>query len=102
MEHIFYGLALFAFIWELLVLTQAKKIKEFLDDKEHESRNVFGCLMFLYIAWTFLGLFSSQWVWFLAIIVLSMIPKGKIIWLKRVDALITIGLLIGLVITKYH
>ena len=109
MDHIFYFLAIFPIIWELTVASDAKKVHNKFNEikkkndvkKFTNNETVLAFLMLGYTFWVIIGLFSSQWVLFASIILLSIIPSKKI-WVRRVDAIITLLVLCFILINKYH
>lgn len=54
-----------------------------------------------YSVWSFVGLFSSQWALFFLLFVLAIIPK-QVVLLKKIDALLSILVLLAIVLNKYH
>lgn len=57
---------------------------------------------FCYTVWAITGLFSSQWFLFLALILTSMIPKKENIIALKIDALVSVFLVIAIIINKFH
>jgi hypothetical protein len=62
-----------------------------------------------YAVWTLIGLFSSQWVLFLAILILSIVVgaiakvfKNRLSLIMRVDAIITVIILVFMFINRFH
>lgn len=107
MEIIFYIAVLSCIIIEIVQLTETKRIVNaiyrYKEDKKMTTN--FGIYTFAglyYWAISFIGLFSFQWYIFLLIIIMGFIPKGKYIWVRRVDSLISIAILLFAVLNKYH
>ena len=69
-------------------------------DRTKNQKNLTWCLG-LYIIWVFAGLFTSQWILFLAIIGLSFIPKNNII-VRWVDAFLSCFVLLFIILNVYH
>jgi hypothetical protein len=65
-------------------------------------------LTIVYMVWTLLGLFTSQWIFFVALLVLSLVVAlvqkvvGKSTLVSRLDAFITIVLLVFMLINRMH
>lgn len=109
MEHIFYFFGTFAFLFELIQLESPDRVHKFANakyeagSKEKEAQAFFGLLIILYLFWTVFGLFSSQWPFFIAIIDLSVISSlVKTNTWRRIDSILTIILLLGIVLNKYQ
>lgn len=111
MKHIFYFLTIAPLLWEFINITNfkkthlfAKSIKELkgktFDDYSSNQKN-FSFLMLGYILWTLIGLFSSQWIVFLTLLILGFIPK-KWIAIRFIDSLISFSLLLFLILNVYH
>lgn len=106
MTNLFYFLAIFAIMWEGYVsfyTEQALNLERRCEDHEkNPSIRSLGMFMFLYSLWTFIGLiFSSQWIWFLAIFAMSFLKKDTVV-IKRIDAYVTLALLFFILINRYH
>lgn len=112
MIYIFYFLAAFPVLWEAKCLLETEKVYKWvlnfksLDksdiSKWTKSQRSFVLYMYGYYIWIFIGLFTFQWPLFLFILLMSLIPKGDYIWIRRLDALITILILIFIVLNAYH
>ncbi len=74
---------------------------------------VFGVIYFAwfltYMAWSIVGLFSSQWAIFLILLIMSFVTGGLISLFKkhsniilRVDAFMTVVLLVFMFINRFH
>ena len=112
MDKLFYILYAFAlwgeishFAYPQERLDSAKKLKESINDKEvgdwpKETRGPIA-LSGIYITLTIIGLFTFQWYAFVLILLLSAIPK-KAAWYLRVDAFLTILIILFVVINKFH
>lgn len=110
LKLLFYMWGVAAILFEMLVLynprtvvnfvKESKKIKE-LKDKTNNQKNFMYCSA-LYALWTIIGLLSSQWILFTGLLILAVIPKGNIIILKWLDALITLILLLFIFINSFH
>jgi len=111
MKHIFYFLTIFPIFWELHNLFNIKKTHQFFleikankgknFDEWTENRKYFSVLMLGYIFWNFIGFFSSQWVLFVSMFLLGLIPK-KYIWHRWIDSLISFLILCFIILNAYH
>jgi hypothetical protein len=108
MKNLFYLLAIFPIAWEMYSLLNIKKVFEInklsktLKQEEYTpSIKALGICMLGYYIWCFIGLFSSQWILFLLIFVLSVIPKNKL-WILFFDALLSLIILLFIILNQYH
>jgi len=108
MKHIFYFLAIFPLIWELIVMFNIKKIWNFLKFFKNEKANGFSsnqksCLFFMigYIIWNFIGFFTFQWPLFVFLFLLGIVPKYRI-WVRWLDSLISFILVFFIILNAYH
>ena len=102
-------MALFAILFELMVLRKPDKFRTFVkavNNNKHgdmtKNQMTFVLLQVGYFIWGFVGLFTSQWIPFAIIMILSIIPKGNYLFLRRVDAFLTLILLFFILINKFH
>jgi hypothetical protein len=111
MTHIFYFFAIFALFYEFLVLTDTKNASKFLinlenklelDQEMSSTEKIFSRLMIGYGIWNFVGLFSSQWILFLILLLISIFSFKKYPFLLFIDALISFGLILFIILNKYH
>jgi hypothetical protein len=58
--------------------------------------------MLLYFIWSFVGIFTSQWVLFLLLILLGFIPLKRFKAWMKIDAAISIAILMLIILNKYH
>lgn len=107
MEIIFYIAVLSCIIIEIAQLSETKRIVNaiyrYKEDKKMTTN--YGIYIFanlFYWAISFIGLLSFQWYLFLLIIIMGFIPKGKYIWIRKADSLVTIAILLFIVLNKYH
>jgi len=112
MDKLFYILYAFALIGELSHfaspkdrLNQIKKLKESIKDKGVDDwpKDTTGPIVqtILYFTLTIIGLFTFQWYAFVLVLLLSAIPK-RTWWYLRIDAFITILIILFVVINKFH
>jgi energy-coupling factor transporter transmembrane protein EcfT len=107
MNHIFYFLAIFAIIWESLVVTNPRKVGDFVKSfratkDKTTMQNTYSFFALGYILWIIIGFFSSQWVLFLAMFLMSYIIPKRWVVTRFLDALISLSILIFMVINVYH
>lgn len=106
MTTIFYILIAFCLFFEVLNLAACKKVfaaVEKYKDKSDltEISPVFAVWImcnWIYLILCFIGLISSQWIGFLALIVLSLIPNT---W-RIIDNILGIAILLFVLLNKYH
>lgn len=117
MDHIFYFLSIFPIFYSIVILIKprkfsilmtniGKKNKDGLTDKEKEFIGFAAVILLIYgffnIIWLFMGLFTSQWILFILLFILSFIVVNKfwfILWMKYVIVLPT---LLFIIFNKYH
>lgn len=110
MGNVFYLFAFVAIVWELITVTSPRRVVNFqkrfnentkdFGDWEQNQRLV-GVFMLCYIAWTLIGLLSSQWIIFLSLLALGLIPKGMVVW-RWIDSVISLALLIFMLLNVFH
>lgn len=119
MTTLFYIIVALLFIYELFALVLEKAIfeskkrhREKINAKKENGEKItindlsesilfyYICTLLFYII-TVVGFLSSQWVLFIIIFVLKIIPK-KYLWLKCVHRIITLLLLAFILINKFH
>lgn len=98
MTTIFYILIAFCLFFEVLNLAACKKV--FAAVEKYKDKNdlteispvfaVWRMCNWIYLILCFIGLISSQWIGFLALIVLSLIPKKWFTW-RIIDNILGIG-----------
>lgn len=108
MHYLFYIWAVFAILFELSCLLQPgkminfkKRIKNLKWDAYDDTAKNFAILSVLYLLWVLAGLFSSSWKFFLALVIISCIPK-KHKWIIVIDSAITLVILLGMIINRFH
>lgn len=108
MKFIFYAFGFLAIVWEIYVLVDPVKMHaKFQSMKKKENKNrtpmelVLGFMMLFYMLWTLIGLMSSQWLLFLVLIIMSLIPKPYVV-LRWIDSLLTVAILIFMILNISH
>ena len=101
MTTIFYILIAFCLFFEVLNLAACKKV--FAAVEKYKDKNdlteispvfaVWRMCNWIYLILCFIGLISSQWIGFLALIVLSLIPKKWFTW-RIIDNILGIAILL--------
>ena len=109
MTTIFYILIAFCLFFEVLNLAACKKV--FAAVEKYKDKNdlteispvfaVWRMCNWIYLILCFIGLISSQWIGFLALIVLSLIPKKWFTW-RIIDNILGIAILLFVLLNKYH
>lgn len=111
MTNLFFLLTVFFIQHEVKTLFNTKRVSEFIinlnnkgkDIKPTVKESVFMLFNLVYFVWTFAGLLTDQWWIFLIIILLGFISKSKISILHiKLDAFITLVLLLFLVLNHYY
>lgn len=122
MEHVFYAFTIIVLLFEIGNLFSPSRIRNVIkigddvkkgrlvSDEDGRKVIVFGCFGAVYVLWTITGLFSSQYGFFLVLLVLAfftgvikkLVPYKGYTLVIVIDSLLTIGLLIALIIDKYH
>lgn len=108
MSNIFYFFSIIAIIWEIMVVRNPIRISKFIDtynNKEMDGltkkqKNLSFCMLG-YLIWCILGMFTSQWVIFLLLLILGLFPK-KLPILTFINGLISLFLLVFVVLNVYH
>lgn len=115
MTHVFYIIAALFLIMELLVLVNIKTVhsgmKRF-NKLRKEKKNIkfdnlssnmvaYQIVNFIYLIYVVVGLMSSQWLLFAALIILSFVPKRWILW-RYMDKFLSIAILVFIILNKYH
>jgi hypothetical protein len=106
---LFYAFAVLPIIWEAVIISSpirmSRKIKAMKDAKAKEyttNQSAASVFLLTYAFWSIIGLMSTQWIGFAAILVLSLIPRGNFWFFRWVDSVISIAILVFIVINKYH
>jgi hypothetical protein len=113
MKHVFYFFAIFAILYEAMVLTSPRKfvaakkdIKGKKIDDYTTNQIAYVLFNFFYLAWTMVGLFSTQWMVFVVLLIISTISgltaRFRSPVLYSIDALISFSILLFMMINVYH
>lgn len=110
MSSIFYLPAFIAIMWELLYgVMSASKTQKFIKEMKGKKLNEYNSsqkslamCMLLYFIWTLVGIISSQWIIFILIILISILIPKKIIFIRVIDSLVTLFLLVFMLLNKFH
>lgn len=114
-KFIFYFFGILAITYELWTIKNydmnqafVRKVEDSMKDKSikfTDGETAFGCLQCLYCFWATVGLFSSQWLMFLILIVLSFVKyifkSSNIIW-STFDAIISVAVILFAILNTYH
>lgn len=109
MTHIFYFLLTIPLLYELYIMNNPRKFNNFKTNfinrdkskKLTDNQALFVLVTLTYLLLTLLGLFSFQWILFLVILLMSLMPKKYSI-IICLDAFITVTILLFIIINKYH
>lgn len=108
METIFYLLIAFFLFVEIILLLGAQRVHKamlkYKGVKPNECSVNYKLYAFVgtfYFFFCFVGLISSQWLGFMAIIILALIPKRWLTW-RIIDSLLSIAILLFILLNKYH
>lgn len=115
MIHIFYLLSILPILFEISNVLHTRryysfstafkaKLKSNADwdwEDLNKTEQAFSALTIGYILWLFVGMFTSQWLIFLFIFLISYIPKKHII-VYFIDSLVSAIALLFIVLNAYH
>lgn len=119
MTHLFYALLVIFILVEMFILCDSKRVfrgiermRKIAKEKKRNGTKVTtddyggGITLYvgeqiIYLLYCLVGLMSSQYLLFALILVMGLIPK-RWLWLLRVDSVITIGILLFIMLNKYH
>ena len=106
---LFYAFAVLPIIWEAMIISSpikmSAKIKAMKKAKSKEytsTQTAASVFLLLYALWAIIGLISTQWIGFATILILSFIPKGNFWFIRWIDSIVSVAILIFIVINKYH
>lgn len=119
LTYLFYIMAVGPIMYEFIVLSKPVKYTAFRREitgkvkkkkKLSDAENAFCLCMLIYMIWSIVGVFSSQWLIFIAFFVLSLITSFLVSILNKrvqpvwiwIDALVSLGLLLFLILNKFH
>lgn len=113
MEHLFYLFVAIFIVWEAwkfieidYVLREIRIYKKLKAEKDFRGKNVGLPMQLLllidsvYMVFTVAGLFTSQGVGFLPLMILSLFPHNTKVW-RRVDSVLSILILLAIILNKY-
>ena len=111
MKYLFYLVAIAPILWEIICIYDLdrvhkfqmsfKKLKGKKFDEYSSNQKTVAVLMYLYMIWAFIGLFTFNWVAFLTLFTLSFIPKRNK-YVRWVDSFLTIIILFFIVLNTFH
>ncbi len=108
LTNIFYFLLFVPILVEMYAINNPRKLHHFVNIKKQDltesqsnNRLILGIIAIIYLLLNIIGLFTNQWVLFLILLILSMIPK-KYILFRFIDALISFCILILILLNHYH
>jgi len=107
MIELFYSFGIFALVYELctlwgiiksLWLREQSSIKAFIKPRMLWIKMSFGII---YWVWIYIGLFTSQWLLFIAILILSLINKKHPV-IRIIDAILSMMVIVIILLNKYY
>jgi hypothetical protein len=109
MKDIYYFLAIVPFAIEFYTVSNPKKVHNFWKNLKgvkgedmSSTQRIVGVGIIFYMVWAFIGLLSSQWVFFGLLFTVSIMPLKKFIVLRWIDSLICLGIILFIIINAYH
>jgi hypothetical protein len=108
MTTLFYFLAIFPLMYEMMIVGNIKKSHNFimnLKDKEvadfTEKEKNFSILQFFYFFWTIIGLFTVNWPLFSLMFFLAILPSRNM-YLRLINSFLTFLVLLFIIINYFH
>jgi hypothetical protein len=116
LKFIFYAMGFFAIYYELWAISNFDKIKRFskklhISDEERPelttNESIFIILMCGYFIWCFVGLFTSQWLVFVGLFILSILTSvinkiGRTKAWNFIDSLACVLLILFAILNTFH
>lgn len=109
MKTLFYFLTIFPLMFEMMVIADAKKYKNFFENiKKKESLDMtnkeknYVILQALYFIWNIIGLLTDSWPLFALLFFLALILKKGNIFIVRLDAFLSFLILLFILINYFH
>jgi hypothetical protein len=103
---LFYLFTILPLFWELNAFDDAEDVSKLYASINgptwEDERGCIVPLMVSYIIWNLVGLFTSQWPLFLLLILLSLIPIKNTAKGMRIDAALSIVVLVCIILNKVH
>lgn len=109
MKILFFMWSFFAVLWEAICIVSPHMVSEFKKgvrskksfNDQSKTGKAFGWFNALYAGWIFVGLFSSQWVLFVIVFFLGVVPKRNTFFVF-IDSFLTLPVLIFIIINAFH
>ncbi len=108
MKHIFYLLTLLPLTYELVCFWNLKKTHEFVKrmknikwDDCNTNQKLFSSFNFFYLLYVIIGIFSTQWIEYLLLLLLTFLPN-KFILIRIINTSFSLILLIFIILNVYH
>lgn len=112
MKELFYLLAIGPILWEIIVIGDPKRVHRFIQKLssygEHgaimqpEAKDImYYIFLITYVLWVFVGLFTSQWLLFLTLFIVGIIPV-KYIFHRWLDGFISLCILLFTLLNAFH
>lgn len=111
-KFIFYFIGIFIICYEIAAISKKTQIHDFFIKVKTSDSNlklttieaIFIFINIFYFIWAMIGLFSSQWVVFLSLTILSFsgITFKKYINYRIIDSVLSIALILFAILNTYH
>lgn len=119
MEKLFYIIVTLFFVYELLVLVCRKRIFEAMKNCRNRIKEAkqegkptdveaiggtmvaFQIFNIFYLIFTVIGFMSSQWLPFVCLFILGLIPK-RWLFIAYIDSIVSLSILAFILINKFH
>lgn len=103
---IFFFLGIPAILFEFMTLQDVTYVNNFTErlrkvSKYSNIQAVYVFFSMMYFVWIIIGLATSQWTMFAAILILALIPKRNV-YVRWLDSFITLGLILFAIINRFY
>ncbi len=109
MKHLFYFFGTIALLYEAWVIMNAAKTTDYIKDlsrkkfKDHTTEDtLFQFLEIGYLIWNLIGLFTSQWLLFLILLLMGVFIRKGLKWITWIDAFISFLIILFIILNRYH
>ena len=108
MTVLFYLIAILPIWYEAACITSPKRVNDFFRRKKNTvyelydptQRSIMYCMVG-YFLWTFIGLISSQWISFVILLLIGLIPCNTV-FLRVLNSTLSLLVLLFILINKFH
>ena len=110
LSDVFYSLGLLGVLYEMYVMSNPKRVHNFITnlkgvdvELQTTTQKAYGFFQMGYMVWAMVGMLSEQWVVFLLLLVVSVIPFRHLKAFGRFfDAVISLCVVLFLVLNHFH